>query len=125
MALLPVFIVGIVFGFVYLIVRISAHEKDQRRRIELVERALDSGAIDAQTKRELVETVANARAKAGPGAVFSLGWVGLFAGLGMIGTGLALEPYDWWPAGIMTTAISFGVLSIPLAARELQSRKHA
>ena len=124
MVFLPVFIVGIVFFFVYLIVRISAHERDQRRRIDLVERALESGVIDDATKRELLEVVTHQRKRgAGPHPVFALGWVGLFAGLGMIG--ISMDQYHWWPAGLLTTAVSFGVLSVPLAAREMQSRKHA
>ena len=126
MALFPVFVILIVFLFVYLVIRLSTREKELRRRIELVERALESGAIDDETKRQLLEAVTNRRHGLAPGhhPVFVIGWVGLFAGLGMMGiatTGL----YHWWPAAIMTTAISFGVLSVPLAARELQSRRHA
>ena len=91
----------------------------------LVERALESGAIDEATKRELLAAVAHRgrRPQAGVHPIFVLGWVGLFAGLGMIG--ISLEQPRWWPPAILVTAISFGVLSVPLAAREMQSRKHA
>ena len=123
MSFLPVFIVGLVFSFVYLLVRLSARERDQRRRIELVERALENGAIDDQTKRELLGAVTNKRTPTGYHPLFLLGWVGLFAGLGMIGISMGND--HWLSPAIMTTAVSFGVLSVPLAARELQSRKHA
>ncbi len=121
---LPIFIVGIVFFFIYLVVRVSARERENRRRLELIEKALDSGTIDERTKRELVEAVAKkplGRAREGVHPVFTLGWIGLFAGIGMVIVALGEE--RWWRPAVMTTAISFGVLSVPMAVRELQSRK--
>lgn len=104
----------------YLITRRSNRDRDLQRRIDLVERALDSGQIDEHTKRELL---AAATAPVGthwhPALV--AGWVGLFSGLGMIA--LALMYYrDWWETGIMVTAVSLGVISVPIGMRELQGR---
>ena len=120
---LPIYIVGIVFFFVYLMTRVSSREKVQKARLELVERALESGAIDESTKRELLEAVTRKPQSLAHPLVL-LGWIGLFAGIGMIVLASMDDAYLWKPA-ILTTAISFGVLSLPIASRELQSRRHA
>jgi hypothetical protein len=120
----PIFIVGIVFLFIYLMTRVTAREREQRRRMELIERALESGSVDESIKKELLAAVTDKRR---PGhrthPVFLLGWVGLCAGVGMMV--IALNYSYWWEPAILTTAISFGVLSVPIAAREIQSRRHA
>lgn len=120
---LPVVLVGTVFFFVYLMSRAGAREREQKRRLELVEKALESGAIDERTKRELVEAV-TAKPPGLAHPLFLIGWVGLFAGIGMIVLATTNQPYLWEPA-ILTAAVSFGVLSVPIASRELQSRRHA
>ena len=118
---LPVFIVGIVFFFVYLTSRASARERDQKRRIELIERALQSGVVDDATKRELLAAVANDTWYGAHGRPsFLFGWIGLFVGIGLII--LAMDDGELWKPAVIISAISFGVLSLPIAAREFHSR---
>lgn len=121
---LPIAIVGIVFVFVYLLVRINVRERMQKRRIELVETAVRSGAIDAATKRELVAAVTGERRpRRTAHPLFLVGWVGLFVGAAMIVISAQMGHMEHMLApGILVTAISFAVLSLPIAARELQAR---
>lgn len=116
----PLLVVAIVFVYVFLVYQTKHRHRDRERRIELVERALESGAIDDTTKRELVAAVVGG-STSGMHPLLAVGWIGLFAGLGMIG--LAFGDYPMWRPGIMTTAISFGVVSLPLASRELNQRR--
>lgn len=125
------------FLFTFLASRNEQRERSRRLqlRTDLVERALESGAIDESTKRELLDVVTgkveqarkDAAKEAGVGAgsktLFVLGWLGLFAGLGMLTLHL-LEAGDYWfiPA-ILTSTVGFGALSMPLAMRELHARR--
>ena len=52
-----------------------------------------------------------------------MGWIGLFVGLGLMV--LAAESGRYWEPAVIVTAISFAMLSLPLAAREFQSRVRA
>ena len=119
---MTVWIVAIVFGFVYMVTRISAKEKAERRRLDLIERALDSGAIDEATQRELVASVVKRPTQRMPW-LFVAGWIGLFVGVGLIVVGSMSHRMDYMlPQAIMVVTVSFAVLSLPIAAREFTSR---
>ncbi|MEM7201887.1 MAG: hypothetical protein AAF628_16590 [Planctomycetota bacterium] len=123
---LPVAIIGTVFFFIYLMTRTTARERESKRRIELVEKALSHGHIDEATKREMLAAVTGQRDATGRiSPTMAAGWVGLFVGLGLTAAALigAGDARDLWLPAVMTTAISFGVISLPLAQRELQDRR--
>ena len=130
--LLSVPIVAIVFGFVYLMVRVSARERERRfereRRYALLEKAIESGAIDERTKRELLETVTD-RPRSSPSQPWTLpavllasGWVGIFAGAALVLVG-TIEDQDLVPIGTIVGLVSFGIVSVPVALRELHASK--
>jgi len=119
---LPIVIVAIVFVFVYLRSRVVAHERTQKRKIELVERALESGVLDQATKRELVQAITGRAPRRGTHWLFLLGWIGLFVGVALVILGVDND--DLWPAAIVVTCVSFAVLTIPIASRELHARAH-
>ena len=110
------------FIFMIVVVRIAQRDSENKRNTALIEKALDNGTIDEATKRQLLERVAGQ--KKGPSSIFMFGWVGLFVGLGMLVLGMA-DSDDWLVPAVLTTAISFGVLSTPIAMRELQARQQA
>ncbi len=116
-------IVAIVFVFVYLILRIATREREQKRRLDLVAQALQAGQLDERLRHELLGAVAAPGPKTPIWVV--LGWLGLFAGIGLLIVAATTNERDMWPAGIMVTAVSFAVLSLPIAAREMQGRKTA
>ena len=90
------------------------------RRITLLDRALRSGSLDDATRRELLAVLrAEGRRQHGAGA-FAFGWVLLMAGLGMLAATIA--DHDWLVPGVLTAAVGFGILSVPIARRELHHR---
>lgn len=120
--LIPIAIVTIVFFFVYLMVRQSSKERDEKRRLELIDRALEHGQIDPDTKRALLGAVVHRKERRSP--LLVVGWLGMCTGVGMllmvwINPGGVYYKPETWHAAIMITAISFGMLSLPIATREL------
>lgn len=102
--------------------RMDRQRENDKRSFDLVHKALDSGAIDAETKAMLVRVVAE-RGAAQVSPMFAVGWIGLFVGGAMIAAGsMTYEARDVLPAGIVVAVVSFGVLSMPIAAREMLYR---
>ncbi len=117
-AQLPVFIIGIVFFFVYQMVRLSAKERDDKRRIDLVEKAMEKGDLDAATKRQLVQAVVGESPRWSP--LLVIGWLGLCVGLGMLAVAcLSYGNERMFQQAILVTCGGFGLLSLPIAMREL------
>lgn len=58
-------------------------------------------------------------------AFFVVGWLGIFAGLGMAAWGGADGDEDILGGGLLMSFLSFGVVTVPLALRELQARNRA
>ena len=116
-------IVLLSFTFAYLMSRLKVCDRERGRRAALLERALDSGAIDDATKRELLAAVTGKPTTARGHSVLVAGWIGLSVGIGLIVLAM-MHRMSWEPA-ILITAVSFGVLSVPMAMREMQARRHA
>ncbi len=97
----------------------------QRQRYRVVEMALQHPAVDRETQRQLLEVVAQPTGLFGrlfrPRTVATLGWLGMFIGLGCLASG----DRDAEAAGPVIALISLGVLSLPLALRELDARRLA
>ena len=125
---IPLAIVTLSFAFLYLVMRLHSRDREQQRRAVLVEKALESGAIDDATKRELLDAVtrrSSRRTTPSPHPLLMLGWLGLFVGGGMMIIATEPSSRDLWKPAVLVTLISFGVMSLPIAMRELQARKHA
>ena len=118
-----------VFGFL----STRGEQRERTRQLELktqlVERALESGAIDDDMSRELLDVVTGkadqAERSSGTSQAFVLGWLGLFAGLAMIGTWAVGGNNEWYEPGVLTSLVSFGLLSLPIAMREMRRHRDA
>ena len=119
-------ILSLIFGFVILMNLVQARAKDKRERFRLIEAAIRSGNLDPDTKQDLVKGLTGRRpwhgAKEGPGLkfVFALGWLGLF-----VGGALMSVDRGAFEAGVVICALSFGVVTLPFAMRELEGRRQA
>jgi hypothetical protein len=123
-------LLALCFAGCYVMCRLAVQDKLQKRRLDLVESALKSGAVDAATKSLLLAALAEGakggRSEPRASPLFALGWIGLCAGIAMIVIYYtAPASRGTLPAGVITCAISFGLLSLPMAARELYARTHS
>lgn len=124
----------IVFAFVLMVIGLSIWSKHKQARYRLIERALDSGNLDEATRKQLIDgisatgwmaTLQQQLAFLARNAFLVAGWLGIFAGLGTAAWGGAGSEEDMLGAGLLVTFISFGVVTIPLALRELHARRRA
>lgn len=118
----------VVAAAVVALAAIWAISRNRARRLGVLERALDNDTVDSDTKQELLGRL-NApgflvRLWAGGHNLMRLlvilGWLGLFYGLGLMlftSVGLAQE------IGGMTALVSFAVLTVPFALRELNGKR--
>ena len=112
-------------GFVLLltlVLRNSGRSKERRKRLEILEEALRSGEMDPQLRREVVG-VLKSEQSGGFGwrhVAFSMGWIGLFVGGGLlvVGHGRTHEMVGW-----LTVLGSLAVVTLPLAIKELEARR--
>jgi hypothetical protein len=114
---------GLVFSFVALIVSMNLRHKERKERMALARRALEQGNLDDATRQHLLQAVPP-HARRGyllRNPVFTIGWLGLFLGGGLLMTG----ERDTFEAGIVVALVSFGIVTMPFALRELEGRKHA
>jgi hypothetical protein len=133
-----VFFCGLVFAA--LCVWMTMRHKVRTERLKIVQKALDSGNLDEATRRQLLEAVASdaqvgmaiwraVTANAGKvarGLLFVSGWLTFtisgccLAAMLMFGG----SRYDIEGASI-ALSIGFGLVTLPLALRELEARRPA
>ncbi len=125
------FTMMMVFAFVLLIIGMSISSKHKQARFKLIERALQAESLDDTTRKQLIDgltatgwlgTLQKQLAFLARNAIFVAGWLGIFAGLGMAAWGGADGDEDILGGGLLMSFISFGVVTVPLALRELQAR---
>ena len=121
----------IVFGFILAAIVVVHRSKHKQARLRLVERALQEGNLDDATRKQLLDSIS---ASGWAGAlqqqiaflarhvVFVSGWLGIFTGLGMTAWGGIEGDQDVIGIGVVVALISFGVVTVPMALRELQGR---
>lgn len=130
-------VLALVFGFVVLVVFLGNRAKYRSQRLKVIEEAIRRGNLEQAAQDELVRELTGRRvqrprsAPAAPGEgsftsfarwVFVGGWIGLFVGIALlIGAG-ATGDDEVGIAGGIIGAISFGVMSLPFALRELDRR---
>lgn len=110
------------FAMVSLLIRaVSRREQFRRRRLDLLEEALGRGDMDAELRREVVTALRTEQAGrfTWRHLWFSAGWLGMFTGGGMAVFG-SPRTVD---AGLMVMLAAFAVVTLPLALRELDSRR--
>lgn len=98
------------------IVAIVSRARSRRRHLDLLQEALRNPALTPQAQVEIVRLL---QPKTPRRWLFSLGWFGLFGGIGW----LCSEPRgDELTAAIVLTVLSFALITLPLALRELEAR---
>jgi hypothetical protein len=129
MRIMEVSILAVIFVFVTAMTISQNRAKERRERLRVIEEALRSGNLDAGEKQELMSQLTGRRPRrreteheprhAGAKFVFGIGWLGLFTGIALMTMG-GDEPFQ---AGVFTAALSFALVSLPLALRELDGRQ--
>ena len=127
-------IMMIVFPFVFAVLVLFTWSKHKQERFKLIQRALEAGNLDEVTRKQLVENLSGSGWMAtlqqqlsflARNVVFVVGWVGIFTGLGLAGWGGIDGTEELLGMGLLVSLISFGVVTIPLALREVQGRRRA
>ncbi len=120
------------------IVAMLLRHKHRTERLRTIQKAIDAGNIDETTRRSILEALAtdarNAQAmwrssaqavvRGARNLMFLVGWLTFTIG-GVVLLGMLLfgaSRYDVQGATI-ATAIGFGLVSLPMALRELESRR--
>ena len=121
-----------VLGAVVLALCIRSRERKERLRV--MEKALEAGHLDDDTRAALVNSLSGRDRAERPQLMASLyqgvvylcrhaffvcGWIGMFVGIGVMLVG---EP-DIFAGGVITALVSFGVVTVPLALREVEARR--
>ncbi len=123
----PVLVVVLAFGL--LKSWMDAGIKARSERVKLLEEALRNPAIDRATVESLTYQLTGNRSPHHGGSnkvmavVLGLGWLGLFAGIGVWVLGEMVNDADVIAGGIITSIASFGLVTYPFALRELQARR--
>lgn len=100
---------------------LQAWQKSRSERLRILEDALRNDSIDAETKREILQTIQPRSGKNKDRLLFAVGWIGLFVGIGM----LLSDERDMVVPGAMFAAIGFGLITMPIAYREIEARRSA
>ncbi len=128
------FTMMMVFTFVLLIIGMSIFSKHKQARFKLIERALQAESLDDTTRKQLIDgltatgwlsTLQQQLTFLARNGIFVIGWLGIFTGLGMAAWGGADGDGDILGGGLLMSFISFGIVTVPLALRELQARNRA
>ena len=129
-------IVAIVFPFALAITWIAIRAGLRSQRIKLIEKAIDSGRVDEETKRALFTALApdhqwlrdlTCQVKGmARNLLFVGGWITMFAGIGVL---IASETFHWGrdesAGGLIAAIVGFALVTLPLAMRELSRRSPA
>ena len=130
-------ILGIILGFVLVVIVLGTRAKQKSDRMRLMEKALQAGSLDDETRRVLLDQLSG-RNKQRPewlttlsqhlvflsrNAFFVVGWIGLFTGIALWVVGMGFGPEELGLAGVITALVSFGVVTVPMALREVERRR--
>jgi hypothetical protein len=129
-------IVAIVFPFALAITFVAVRAGIRSQRLKVIEKAIESGRIDEETRRALVKALTpdtqwlTALVWQFKGMVRNLlfvgGWITMFVGIGVL---IASESFRWGrdasAGGLIAAFVGFALVTLPLALRELSRRKEA
>lgn len=107
---------------------LDARERARGERVRLLEEALKNPNVDRGTVEALAYQLTGARRpRGGPGRflalVLALGWITLFAGIGVSVLGEVTHDKEALAGGIVTAIVGFGLVTYPFALRELEARR--
>ncbi len=131
-ALFAITCMGIAAAVLFSIIR----SRERKERLRVMEKALHSNQLDDETRRSIAHSLSGEARRDRPlwlvslyqgvvylcrHAVFVCGWIGMFVGAGLmiIGDG------EMFAGGVMTALTSFGVVTVPMALREMEVRRRA
>ena len=130
-------VLSLIFFFVLIIVVLSMRAKLKSDRLRLMEKALQADTVDDATRRVLLDQLSG-RNRQRPewlaslyqhllflskNALFVVGWMGMFTGIGLVVVGMGFDREDLGFAGVLTALVSFGVVTVPMALREAERRR--
>lgn len=128
----PLIILFLVLGYALLRRWLDQCERAHADRVRLLEEALRNPHIDRQTVENLAYQMTGKRQPGAVGpllaVVIGIGWVGWFLGIALlVASATRIVPADVvnevWLGGWVVLSISFGVLTYPMALRELGVRR--
>ena len=124
----------LVFGFVLAIISLALWSKHKQARFKLIEKALESTSLDEESRKQLLDGLTSSGWVAllqqqftflARNAIFVVGWLGIFTGIGMASWGGANDTEELLGIGLLVGFVSLGLVTIPMALRELQTRRRA
>ncbi len=130
-------VIALVFGFVLVVIVLGTRAKQKSERMRLMEKALQASSLDDETRRVLLDqlsgrnqqrpewlaTLSQHLAFLSRNAFFVVGWIGLFTGIALWVVGMGFGPEEMGFAGVITALVSFGVVTVPMALREVERRR--
>lgn len=125
-------ILAVVFGFVLTKLVLEQRAAARRDNLRLLEEALKNPALDRASLENLSWQLTGKRpmraSQAGAkflSMVLAVGWLALFAGIGIWIAGEMIRASEARVGGILTAICGFGLVTYPFALRELEARKQA
>ncbi len=116
------FLVFIVFLFILGGSAVSAWQRHKKDKLRILEEAMRNDQVDPETKRRIIESIQSPNtAVTGARLLFGLGWIAFFLGIGLMLAGQR----DLFEGGAILSAIGFGLVTLPMAFREIDARKRA
>ena len=125
-------ILAVVFSFVLTKLVLEQRAAARRDNLRLLEEALRNPSLDRASLENLSWQLTGKRpmraSQAGAkflSMVLAVGWLALFAGIGVWIVGEMLQKNEAVVAGILISICGFGLVTYPFALRELEARKQA
>ena len=121
--LITIFVFALIKGWM------DARTQARSEKVKLLEEALKNPAIDRATIESLTYQLTGAKNPQKAGAsvlmsiVLAIGWIALFAGIGIWVLGDLTNEKDALAGGVVTSIVGFGLVTYPFALRELEARR--
>ena len=128
-------VLGTIFIFALIKGWLDARTQANAKHLKLLEEALKNPAVDRATLESLAfqltgnrapssnSTTSNGITQRSMAIVMSVGWIGLFAGLAILLVGQMNDERLLIAVGAIAAIVSFGLVTYPIALRELQARR--
>jgi hypothetical protein len=129
-ALMAIAMMSIAAGVLVTFIR----SRERKERLRVIEKALHADALDDETRRAIVNSLSAEAREGWPQwlanlyqgvvylcrhAIFVCGWIGMFVGIALMLVG----DQEMFTSGVIGTLVSLGVVTVPLALRELEARR--
>ena len=117
-------------GVLFAVIR----SRERKERLRVMEKALHSNQLDDETRRSIAHSLSGEARRDRPlwlvslyqgvvylcrHAVFVCGWIGMFVGAAL----MIISDGEMFASGVMTALTSFGIVTVPMALREMEVRR--